>query len=203
MTRSDDLYALPADLPVPVDDGACGHLPGMSWPTVALPSTSGRLVSLAAERADWLVVYFYPRTGLPDQDPPGGLEAWDSIPGARGCTPQACSYRDHRAELGRLGAQVFGVSTQDTTYQREVVERLHLPYELLSDSRLELASALRLPTFSVAGHTVIKRLTLIGRRGRIDACFYPVFPPDADAEKVLRYISEVTSDTSPQRSPPG
>lgn len=131
-----------------------------------------------------------PRTGLPDQDPPGGLAAWDSIPGARGCTPQACSYRDHHSELARLGARVFSVSTQDTAYQREVVERLHLPYELLSDSRLELAGALRLPTFSVAEHTVIKRLTLIGRRGRIETCLYPVFPPDADADNVLRYIAE-------------
>lgn len=189
MSRSDNLYALPAGLPVPVDDGACKHLPGMAWPSISLASTAGRLVSLAAEPARWLVVYFYPRTGLPDQDPPGGLQAWDSIPGARGCTPQACSYRDHRSELARFGAQVFGVSTQDTTYQQEVVDRLHLPYELLSDSRLELANALRLPTFSVAGHTVIKRLTLIGRGGRIEACFYPVFPPDADAANVIRYIS--------------
>ena len=190
MSRSDNLYALPADLPIPVDDGACRHLPGMAWPSVSLPSTAGRLVNLAAEPARWLVVHFYPRTGLPDRDPPGGLEAWDSIPGARGCTPQACSYRDHRTDLARLGAQVFGVSTQDTTYQREAALRLHLPYELLSDSRLELARVLRLPTFSVAGHSVIKRLTLIGRSGRIETCFYPVFPPDADAGNVLRYISE-------------
>jgi peroxiredoxin len=190
MPRSDDLHALPPDLPVPVDDGACRHLPGTTWPEVSLSSTAGRLVSLAAEPADWLVVYCYPRTGLPDRDPPGGLEAWDSIPGARGCTPQACSYRDRHADLLRLGVRVFGVSTQDTAYQREAVDRLHLPYELLSDSRLELAHALRLPTFSVAGHTLLRRLTLIGRRGRIETCFYPVFPPDADAGNVLRYLSE-------------
>src|SRR5262245_40053320 len=134
MPRSDDLYSLPPDLPVPLDDGACEHLPGLSWPEVPLPATSGRLVSLAQARAEWLVVYCYPRAGLPDRDPPGGLAAWDSIPGARGCTPQACSYRDHQSELARFGARVFGVSTQDTSYQREVVERLHLPYELLSDS---------------------------------------------------------------------
>jgi peroxiredoxin len=197
MPRSDDLYALPTELPVPIDDGACRHLPGMAWPNLSLPSTAGRLVSLAAEAADWLVVYFYPRTGLPDQDPSGGLQAWDSIPGARGCTPQACSYRDRRAELARFGAQVFGVSTQDTAYQQEVVARLHLPYELLSDSRLELTSALRLPTFSVVGHTVIKRLTLIGRAGNIEACFYPVFPPDSDAGHVLRYIAADASGRSP------
>lgn len=194
MTRSDDLYALPPDLPVPVDDGACDHLPGMPWPAVALPSTRGRSVSLAAVDADWLVVYFYPRTGLPDRDPPGGLAAWDSIPGARGCTPQACSYRDHHSELAALGARVFGVSTQQTGDQSEAAERLHLPFELLSDAGLELTRALHLPTFTVAGHTVIRRLTLIGRAGRIETCLYPVFPPDADAEDVLRCIRARAAD---------
>lgn len=188
MTRSDDLYALPAYLPVPVDDGACDHLPGMRWPAVALPSTGGRAVSLAEVDAPWLVVYFYPRTGLPDRDPPGGGAAWDAIPGTRGCTPQSCSYRDRHSELRRLGVELFGVSTQDTDYQREAVERLHLPFELLSDANLELARRLRLPTLSIAGLTLIKRLTLVGRQGRIEKCFYPVFPPDADAAKVLRYV---------------
>jgi peroxiredoxin len=151
------------------------------------------MVSLAEVQAEWLIVYCYPRTGRPDRDPPGGVAAWDLIPGARGCTPQACSYRDHHSELTQLGAHVFGVSTQDTAYQREVVDRLHLPYELLSDSRLELAHALRLPTFSVDGQTLIKRLTLVGRQGRIATCFYPVFPPTEDAENVLRYISEAVA----------
>src|SRR5688500_20296223 len=141
MPRSDDLYALPKDLPVPEDDGACDHLLGMAWPTLPLPATGGQMVSLANVQANWLVVYFYPRTGLPDQDPPGGLAAWDSIPGARGCTPQSCSYRDHQQELRERGAQVFGVSTQTTEYQREMAERLHLPFEVLSDSRLELTRA--------------------------------------------------------------
>jgi peroxiredoxin len=190
MSRSDNLHSLPPNLPIPVDDGACAHLPGMSWPSLPLRSTRGTWVSLAAVEAAWLVVYCYPRTGLPDQDPPGGLAAWDSIPGARGCTPQACSYRDHYSELIQRGAQVFGVSTQDTDYQREVVERLHLPFELLSDLELKFAGALRLPTFSVAGQTLIKRLTLVGREGRIERCFYPVFPPDADAGNVLRYVAE-------------
>ena len=189
MIRSDDLYSLPLDLPIPVDDGSCDHLAGLPWPSVQLLSTRGTWVSLAAIKAEWLVVYCYPRTGLPDQDPPGGLAAWDSIPGARGCTPQACSYRDHHAQLVQHGAHVFGVSTQDTAYQREVVDRLHLPFELLSDSGLQLARALQLPTFSVAGQTLIKRLTLVGRGGRIDKCFYPVFPPNSDASNVLRYIS--------------
>jgi peroxiredoxin len=189
MTRSDDLHSLPPDLPVPVDDGACDHLPGLAWPSLTLPSTSGGRVSLAAVNAEWLVVYCYPRTGLPDRDPPGGLAAWDSIPGARGCTPQACSYRDHHGELRALGARVYGVSTQDTEYQLEAATRLHLPYELLSDADLALTRALRLPTFTVAGHTVIRRLTLIGRRRRIERCFYPVFPPDGDAANVLRYLA--------------
>ena len=189
--RSDDLYTLPPDLPVPVDDGACDHLAGLPWPDLELPSTEGGTVSLAraAEEAPWLIAYFYPRTGLPDQDPPGGLAVWDAIPGARGCTPQACAYRDHHAELRARGARVFGVSTQDTAYQREVVERLHLPYALLSDRHLGLKEALRLPTFEVAGETVIRRLTLLGRGGRIERCFYPVFPPDADAVHVLEAIA--------------
>ena len=189
--RSDDLHTLPADLPVPVDDGACAHLPGMAWPTCALPSTDGGTVSLAvaAKEAAWLVVYVYPRTGLPDQDPPGGLAVWDAIPGARGCTPQACAYRDHHAALRARGAVVYGVSTQDTGSQREVVERLHLPYPLLSDAGLALTDALRLPTFSVAELTLIRRLTLLGRGERIERCLYPVFPPDADAGNVLALIA--------------
>jgi peroxiredoxin len=193
MMRSDDLYSLPLNLPIPVDDGSCNHLAGLSWPSALLRSTRGTYVSLAAVKAVWLVVYCYPQTGLPDKDPPGGLAAWDAIPGARGCTPQACSYRDHHAQLVQYGAHVFGVSTQDTEYQREVVDRLHLPFELLSDSKLELARALQLPTFSVAGQTLIKRLTLVGRGGRIEKCFYPVFPPNADAGNVLKYIYRDTA----------
>src|SRR5262245_51735430 len=189
MPRSDDLHALPADLPVPVDDGACDHLVGRELPALALPSTAGRSVDLGAVEAEWLVLYFYPRTGLPDQDPPGGLAVWDAIPGARGCTPQACAYRDHHADLRARGAAVYGVSTQDTPYQREVVERLHLPYPLLSDAGLQLVRALRLPTFTVAGHTLIRRLTLLGRGDGIERCFYPVFPPDADAGNVLAALN--------------
>lgn len=188
--RSDDLYSLPADLPVPVDDSACAHLPGLPLPDVALQSTRGREVSLPKVEADWLVIYCYPRTGVPDRDPPGGLTAWDSIPGARGCTPQSCSYRDHYGELRALGAEVFGLSTQDTAYQQEAADRLHLPFELLSDAELRFASALKLPTFTVEGITVIKRLTLIARYGRIETCFYPVFPPDADAQQVIAYLQE-------------
>jgi peroxiredoxin len=172
-----------------MDDGACDHLIGLELPDLSLPSIRGREVSLRDLGPGWTVLYAYPRTGLPDQEPPGGLAAWDSIPGARGCTPQSCSYRDHHQELRALGAQVFGVSTQSSEYQREMTERLHLPFEVLSDERLEFTRALRLPTFTVEGIEVLKRLTLITRAGRIEACFYPVFPPDADAERVLRWLA--------------
>ena len=188
MPRSDNLYALPDDLPVPTDDGACAHLPGMRLPAIPLRSTAGGLVSLADIDAPWLITYFYPRTGLPDADPPGGLAAWDAIPGTRGCTPQSCAYCDHHDQLSAQGARVFGISSQDTAYQAEAAARLHLPYELLSDAGLELAHALGLPTFTIASHTMIKRLTLIARRGIIEQCFYPVFPPTADAANVLEYL---------------
>ena len=135
MARTDDVYALPAGLPVPVDDGACDHLPGMRLPAVALPSTAGGSVILA-DVPGRTVVYCYPRTGRPDEDSPAG---WDAIPGARGCTPQSCAYRDHHAELAALGVGVFGLSSQETAYQREAVERLRLPFPLLSDADLALA----------------------------------------------------------------
>jgi peroxiredoxin len=146
------------------------------------------MVDLSREGQPWLVVYCYPRTGRPDEDPPGGAAAWDAIPGARGCTPQSCSYRDHHAELAALGAAVFGLSTQDTEYQSEAVQRLHLPFPLLSDARLDLARALRLPTFAFAGLDLIKRLTLIARDGRIEEVFYPVFPSNADAGHVMEWL---------------
>lgn len=185
MTRRDNIYELPTDLPVPVDDGLCDHLPGMVLPSVPLRSTSGRTVDLA-HLPGTTVVYCYPRTGRPDQGPP---PAWDSIPGARGCTPQSCAFRDHHAELRALGAEVFGLSTQTTDYQQEAVERLHLPFELLSDVDLALATALRLPTFTADSMTLIKRLTLIIRAGRIVKVFYPVFPPDKNAEGVIEWLS--------------
>jgi peroxiredoxin len=188
MTRSDDIYSLPADLPVPIDDGACDHLPGMELPDLALPATSGRQVELRSLGSGWTVLYCYPRTGVPGQDLPGGFVAWDAIPGARGCTPQSCSYRDHHQELRELDAQVFGLSTQTTDYQREMALRLHLPFEVLSDAGLRFATALRLPTFTVAGFTLIQRLTLLTRGGRIETCFYPVFPSDSDAPRVVEWL---------------
>jgi len=184
MPRPDNLYELPKDLPVPIDDGACDHLAGMAMPSVPLRSTAGRRVDLS-QLTGRTVVYCYPRTGQPDRDPPSG---WNAIPGARGCTPQSCAFRDHYRELQALGAQVFGLSTQDTDYQREAVERLYLPFELLSDEELAFARALRLPTFTVESMVLLKRLTLILCNGRIEQVFYPVFPPDQNAEEVISWI---------------
>jgi peroxiredoxin len=197
--RHDNVYELPRDLPVPVDDGACAHLAGLTVPAVALPSTAGRRVDLGALPGR-TVVYVYPRTGRPDQDPPRG---WNEIPGARGCTPQSCAFRDHHGELAARGARVFGLSTQDTAYQREAVERLHLPFELLSDERLGFARALRLPTFEVEGMTLIKRLTLILDGGRIAKVFYPVFPPDRNAADVVAWLTAHPSAPSPSGSGSG
>ncbi len=186
MATSDNLYEVPEGLPVPVDDGACDHLPGMPLPSVPLRSTTGELVDLSS-LSGTTVVYCYPITGRPDMDLPPD---WDEIPGARGCTPQSCAFRDHHAELQALDARVFGLSTQDTAYQREAAERLHLPFALLSDENLEFAGALDLPTFEADGKTLIKRLTLVVQDGRIETVFYPVFPPGKNAEEVLQWLSE-------------
>jgi peroxiredoxin len=184
MERSDNLYQLPQDLPVPVDDGACSHLTGTRLSSVTLQSTSGRAVDLAAV-AGRKVVYCYPRTGKPDVEAPRG---WDQIPGARGCTPQSCAFRDRHADIKALGASVFGLSTQTTEYQREAVERLHLPFDLLSDSDLKFATVMRLPTFRVDSMILIKRLTLIIDEDRIKKGFYPVFPPDKSPDEVLAWL---------------
>lgn len=174
-------------IPAPVDDGAAAHLPGSMLPSVPLEATDGATVDLAA--LDGLtVVYAFPRTGRPGVENP---EGWDLIPGARGCTPQACAFRDHFAELKALGVDhLFGLSTQDTDYQREAAARLHLPFPLLSDERLQLTRALRLPTFTTAGMTLLKRLTLIAENGRIARVVYPVFPPDRNAGQVIELLSQ-------------
>jgi len=184
MARTDNLYELPPNLPVPVDDGACDHLTGARLPAVSLASTAGRTVNLGALSA-LTVIYCYPRTGRPGVEMPKG---WNQIPGARGCTRQSCAFRDHHPELRQLGAQLFGLSTQTTDDQREAVERLHLPMELLSDIDLRFARALRLPTFEVESMVLIKRLTLVALHGRIIRVFYPVFPPDKNADDVIRWI---------------
>ncbi|HUG16645.1 MAG TPA: peroxiredoxin [Thermomicrobiales bacterium] len=181
-----NLLELPDDLPVPDDDGACDHLPGLRLPSVPLPATDGRSIDLATLTGR-VIVYAYPRTGRPDQPIPDG---WDMIPGARGCTPQSCAFRDLYQELQTLGADVFGLSTQDTDYQREAAARLHLPFPLLSDSNLALTRALRLPTFVVEGMTLTKRLTLIVRDGTIEHFFYPVFPPNHNAADVIDWLSQ-------------
>jgi peroxiredoxin len=182
----DRLYTLPGDLPEPVDDGACDHLTGAALPRLALPSTAGGSVDLGDPAASTTVVYGYPRTGVPGEVDSG---AWDAIPGARGCTPQTCAYRDAHARFAELGVRVFGLSTQTTAYQRELAERLELPYPVLSDAALELTHALRLPTFEFEGQTLLRRFTLVVERAEIRHAFYPVFPPDRDAETVLAWLA--------------
>jgi peroxiredoxin len=181
-----DPMTLPPDLPAPKDDGAAKHLVGSAVPDIALPSTDGRQVSLAALRGRRIVVYAYPRTGRPGEAPL--VEDWDLIPGARGCTPETCGFRDHHAELKAAGADVFGLSTQTTAYQQELVDRLGLPFAILSDADLALTRVWRLPTFQAAGETLLKRLTLVIRDARVEHVWYPVFPPDGHAEEVLRWL---------------
>jgi len=173
-------------IPAPADDGAARHLPGMHMASLLLPSTDGEAVDLSAfpGRA---VVYAYPRTGRPGIDNPDG---WDMIPGARGCTPQTCAFRDHFAELKALGVDnLFGLSTQEPDYQREAAERLHLPFPLLSDAALKLTQAMRLPTFETAGMTLLKRFTLVIDDGTVTHVFYPVFPPDRNAADVIEWLA--------------
>jgi peroxiredoxin len=176
---------LPPDIPVPQDDGAARHLAGTKLPDQPLPATRGGALNLAII-AGRTVLYIYPRTGVPGVELPPG---WDDIPGARGCTPQSCGFRDHFAELKGLGvAHVFGLSTQDTNYQREAAERLHLPFPILSDAELKFTRALKLPTFSVAGMTLLKRMALVIDDGVIVKVFYPVFPPDKSAAEVVGWL---------------
>ena len=182
-----DPTQLPDELPVPPDDGAADHLSGTALPPVALAATDGERVRLD-ELPGRSVVFAYPRTGRPGEAPPGGEEGWNAIPGARGCTPEACSFRDELGRFRALGVRVFGLSTQDTAYQREAVERLHLPYALLSDEDLAFTRALELPRFEVEGMTLVRRLTLIVAEGRIADVVYPVFPPDRGAELALERL---------------
>ena len=180
-----DPRILPPDLPVPEDDGAADHLPGRELPALSLPSTRGPL-DLRDAAAGTLVLYIYPRTGQPGEPLPDG---WDATPGARGCTPQSCAFRDHRAELAALGATVVGMSAQTLADQEEFAEREHIQYPLISDPDLQLAGALALPTFEIAGMRLYRRITLIARAGRIDQVFYPVFPPDRNAADVVAWLS--------------
>jgi peroxiredoxin len=175
-------------IPAPVDDGAARHLVGMTIPPLALMATDDTSVMLSALPGR-TVVFGYPRTGEPGKI--GLVDDWDMIPGARGCTPQTCAFRDLFAELKAAGAaHVFGLSTQDNTYQTEMASRLHLPFPVLSDAELLLTEALKLPTMQVAGLTLIKRLALIVDDGRITHVFYPVFPPDRNAGDVLEWLKK-------------
>lgn len=184
-----DFTALPDNLPVPQDDGAADHLPGMAIPALLLPVSDGTTVDLAALGNGRTVIYLYPLTGRPGVDLPQG---WDSIPGARGCSTEACDFRDHYADLQRAGvSRVFGMSSQDPDYQAEVVERLRLPFVMLSDQHFALADALNLPTFGAPGHDrLYSRLTLVIRDGRVEHVFYPVFPPNTHAQQVLGWLNE-------------
>jgi peroxiredoxin len=183
---STNFFELPKDLPRPVDDGAASHLDGMTLPKILLPATNGTTVNLAGIQGR-VVIYIYPMTGRPGVPLPDG---WDGIPGARGCTLQSCAFRDHYSELKSLKTSVLGLSAQTTDYQTEARDRLHLPFELLSDSELRLKQALGLPTFKVAGMELYKRLTLIAENGRIQKVFYPVFPPDRNADDVLAWLRQ-------------
>jgi peroxiredoxin len=181
-----DYRALPRDLPVPMDDGGADGLLGRAVPAVALAATTGGALDLAQAAEQLVVVYVYPRTGRPGEPLP---EGWDAIPGARGCTPQSCAFRDHVTDLAALGASVIGISAQSPEDQREFATREHIPYPLLSDEGLTLAAALALPTFAVAGMTLYRRLTFVADAGLIEKVFYPVFPPDANAGDVLAWLA--------------
>ena len=178
------LTTLPDSLPAPMDDGAADHLAGLALPPVALQATSGEMIDLS-KLSGRTVLYVYPMTGRPDRPLP---EGWDAIPGARGCTPQSCAFRDHFAELQACGTTVFGISSQSTGYQREAKNRLDLPFELLSDTELVLKISLSLPTFSSSGTELYKRLTMIVTYGMIQHVFYPVFPPDRNAGDVIDWL---------------
>jgi peroxiredoxin len=176
-----DLYTLPPDLPVPEDDGAADHLTGLELPSVVLESSQGPVDVSAIG-----VLYVYPRTGKPGE---ASLPGWDAFPGARGCTPQSCGFRDHAAELASFGYTVAGVSSQTLAQQIEFAYRNHMPFPVLADPEFKLRAALRLPTFEIAGHTLYKRLALVARDRRIVKVFYPVFPPNENAEEVVAWIS--------------
>ncbi len=181
-----DPRELPANLPIPLEDGAADHLVGRPVPHQSLPNTASETVALHKLGAGRTILYLYPLTGRPDADLPDG---WDAIPGARGCTAEACDFRDHHDDLLGAGAsRVFGVSSQDRDYQREVVERLRLPFTMLSDTELHLAKKLDLPTFRAGDLTLFKRLTLVIRDGIIEHVFYPIFPPNEHARQVLVWL---------------
>jgi peroxiredoxin len=185
---SAEFFPLPPGLPAPVDDGAAAHLTDMQLPAIDLPTTGGTTTNLAALHRRW-VIYVYPMTGRPGTPLPDG---WDSIPGARGCTPQSCGFRDQHEDFAAMATGVLGLSSQATEYQQEAHDRLELSFPLVSDSGLQLKQLLRLPTFSVAGMELYKRITLVAMNGRIEKVFYPVFPPNRSAAEVLAWLRKQT-----------
>ncbi|WP_223693116.1 MerR family transcriptional regulator [Leifsonia poae] len=186
-TRPADFTRLPSNLPRPHDDGAADHLPGLPIPPLALPTSDGGRIDLARLGRGRTIVYLYPLTGRPGVDLPDG---WDAIPGARGCSTEACDFRDQYDDLRAAGVDaVYGFSSQQVDYQHEVVERLQLPFPMISDERHELADALSLPTFEAGGMRLYSRLTLVLREGTIEHAFYPIFPPNTHAQQVLRWLS--------------
>jgi len=179
-----NLGQLPSDLPIPQDDGSTNHLNGFRLPQISLRSTSGMDIDLGQIKGK-LVIYCYPMTGQPNVALPDG---WDQIPGARGCTPQSCAFRDHYQELQALGAQVIGLSVQSTEYQKEMADRLHLPFPVVSDRDYQFQKALNMPTFVAGGMTLLKRVTLIANDGVIVGVHYPIFPSDSDASWVIDFL---------------
>lgn len=185
------LEPLPADLPRPEDDGAAFHLAGIELPNIRLDATGGRSVRLSDIGAPWAVIYVYPMTGRPDRDLPDG---WEMIPGARGCTPQTCAFRDLTSDFAELGCEVYGLSVQPTAYQQEMVDRLHVGFPVLSDPDRRLGAAIGLPIMEVEGMSLYKRLTMAVRDGVVSRVWYPVFPPDRNAGDVLNWLRERTSE---------
>jgi peroxiredoxin len=183
-----NLTQLPSDLPIPQDDGSTDHLKGMKLPQVLLKATNGKTINFGDIQGK-LVIYCYPMTGQPNVALPDG---WDQIPGARGCTPQSCSFRDHYQELKDLGAEVIGLSVQTTEYQKEMADRLHLPFPVVSDVAYQFQKALNMPTFVAGGMTLLKRVTLIANNGVIEGVHYPIFPSDSDAAWVMDYLKKYT-----------
>ncbi len=180
-----NLEHIPENLPIPNDDGACNHLIELEFPSIELNCTNGNLINIA-QLTGYTVIYIYPMTAQPNVALP---EGWDSIPGARGCTPQSCGFRDSHDKLAKY-TRLFGLSNQTTEYQQETKSRLYLPFELLSDSDFILKQKLLLPTFTVEGIERYKRLTLIIHNNIIKKVFYPVFPPDKNAEAVLNWLEQ-------------
>jgi peroxiredoxin len=187
-----DLYRLPDNLPVPMDDGACDHLLGLKIPSVTLKGVSNIDID-PGSTTGMVVIFFYPMIGRPDSPP---MTGWNDIPGARGCTPQSCSFRDNHSRLDKLGVKVFGISSQPLVDQKEVSARLELPFELLNDTQLELAKAMNLPTFEYNASTYIKRITIVAIDGVIKKVFYPVFPPDKNVLDVIEWV-EINKSLKP------